>query len=154
MAFLSTKTRRDISASRIQRRGMMCVKGLPLANLACSRRFQHPYFSGSPRRTSKSPRLFTPLDSRRIANVVIAKNLNESSQQVQVQALEVGCSQSGSHPESNVIDCCSVDSREKKLYEDRRSRCTTAFPLDCTQFTRNSPAYNSSGILPYLPSIL
>jgi len=30
----------------------------------------------------------SPLDSRRIANVVIAKNLNHASPEVQVQALE------------------------------------------------------------------
>ena len=50
-------------------------------------------YSGSPRlsdkRPSRSPGPFSPLDSRRIANVVIAKNLNETHQQVQVQALEV-----------------------------------------------------------------
>lgn len=33
-------------------------------------------------------RTFTPLGSRKIANVVIAKNLNLASNQVQVQALE------------------------------------------------------------------
>lgn len=43
------------------------------------------------RPTSKSPQSFTPLDSRRIANVVIVKNLNQASSHVQVQALEVGC---------------------------------------------------------------
>lgn len=31
----------------------------------------------------------SPLDSRRIANVVIAKNLNHASPEVQVQALEL-----------------------------------------------------------------
>lgn len=41
------------------------------------------------RRASKSPRPFTPLDSRRIANVVIARNLNKASSQVQIQALEL-----------------------------------------------------------------
>jgi hypothetical protein len=41
------------------------------------------------RRTSKSPRSFSPLDSRRIANVVIAKDLDRASSQVQIQALEV-----------------------------------------------------------------
>ncbi|KAF1957930.1 hypothetical protein CC80DRAFT_515406 [Byssothecium circinans] len=41
------------------------------------------------RRTSKSPRPFTPLDSRRIANIVIAKSLNKATSQVQVQALEL-----------------------------------------------------------------
>jgi hypothetical protein len=49
--------------------------------------------SGSPkkpeRRLSKSPRPFSPLDDRKIANIVIAKNLNRASPQVQVQALEV-----------------------------------------------------------------
>ncbi|KAF2681742.1 hypothetical protein K458DRAFT_78568 [Lentithecium fluviatile CBS 122367] len=48
---------------------------------------------GSPkkpeRRMSKSPRPFTPLDCRRIANIVVAKNLNKASPQVQVQALEL-----------------------------------------------------------------
>ncbi|KAF2790665.1 hypothetical protein K505DRAFT_310996 [Melanomma pulvis-pyrius CBS 109.77] len=43
----------------------------------------------SERRTSKSPRAFTPLDSRRIANVVIANNLNTANSQVQIQALEL-----------------------------------------------------------------
>ncbi|KAF2734512.1 hypothetical protein EJ04DRAFT_493463 [Polyplosphaeria fusca] len=43
----------------------------------------------SDKRTSKSPRPFSPLDSRRIANVVIAKNLNTASAQVQTQALEL-----------------------------------------------------------------
>ena len=51
------------------------------------------FYSGSPRlsdkRPSRSPGPFSALDSRRIANVVIAKNLNETHQQVQVQALEV-----------------------------------------------------------------
>ncbi|OCK96086.1 uncharacterized protein K441DRAFT_695107 [Cenococcum geophilum 1.58] len=50
-------------------------------------------YSGSPRlsdkRPSRSPGPFSPLDSRRIANVVIAKNLNETHQQVQIQALEL-----------------------------------------------------------------
>lgn len=50
-------------------------------------------YSGSPRlsdkRPSRSPGPFSPLDSRRIANMVIAKNLNETHQQVQIQALEV-----------------------------------------------------------------
>ncbi|CAO2655106.1 Nn.00g101700.m01.CDS01 [Neocucurbitaria sp. VM-36] len=49
--------------------------------------------SGSPRmpdrRLSKSPRPFSPLDTRRIANIVIAKNLNRASSQVQIQALEL-----------------------------------------------------------------
>jgi hypothetical protein len=49
--------------------------------------------AGSPKksngRVSRSSRPFTPLDSRKIANVVIAKNLNLASSQVQVQALEV-----------------------------------------------------------------
>ncbi|KAF2264854.1 hypothetical protein CC78DRAFT_532963 [Lojkania enalia] len=53
------------------------------------------YFSASDtsrsfeRRFSKSPRLFSPLDSQRIANVVIAKNLNNANSQVQIQALEL-----------------------------------------------------------------
>jgi hypothetical protein len=42
------------------------------------------------KRTPKSPRPFSPLDTRKIANIVVAKNLNEASSQVQVQALEVG----------------------------------------------------------------
>jgi len=50
-------------------------------------------YSGSPRlsdkRPSRSPGPFSPLDGRRIANVIIAKNLNETHQQVQIQALEV-----------------------------------------------------------------
>ncbi|KAF2111593.1 hypothetical protein BDV96DRAFT_499368 [Lophiotrema nucula] len=41
------------------------------------------------RRASKSPRPFSPLDSHRIANVVIAKGLNTASSQVQTQALEL-----------------------------------------------------------------
>ncbi|KAF1934916.1 hypothetical protein EJ02DRAFT_362647 [Clathrospora elynae] len=40
-------------------------------------------------RISKSPRPFSPLDSRRIANVVVAHNLNRASKQVQIQALEL-----------------------------------------------------------------
>ncbi|ORY15309.1 hypothetical protein BCR34DRAFT_183645 [Clohesyomyces aquaticus] len=43
----------------------------------------------SERRAFKSPRPFGALDSRRIANVVIAKNLDRATQQVQVQALEL-----------------------------------------------------------------
>ncbi|KAF2468876.1 uncharacterized protein BDR25DRAFT_53793 [Lindgomyces ingoldianus] len=43
----------------------------------------------SDRRTSKSHLPFSPLDSRQIANVVIAQNLNKSTQQVQIQALEL-----------------------------------------------------------------
>ncbi|OAL05195.1 hypothetical protein IQ06DRAFT_212865 [Phaeosphaeriaceae sp. SRC1lsM3a] len=49
--------------------------------------------SGTPRsgrRTaSKSPRPFSPLDTRKIANIVIAKNLNAANSQVQIQALEL-----------------------------------------------------------------
>ncbi|KAF1846868.1 uncharacterized protein K460DRAFT_280504 [Cucurbitaria berberidis CBS 394.84] len=49
--------------------------------------------SGSPRmpdrRISKSPRPFSPLDSRRIANIVVAKDVNQASLQVQIQALEL-----------------------------------------------------------------
>ncbi|KAH7371284.1 hypothetical protein BKA66DRAFT_424316 [Pyrenochaeta sp. MPI-SDFR-AT-0127] len=49
--------------------------------------------SGSPwmpdRRASKSPKPFSPLDSRRIANVVVLKNLSRASSQVQIQALEL-----------------------------------------------------------------
>ncbi|KAH7384410.1 hypothetical protein DE146DRAFT_668548 [Phaeosphaeria sp. MPI-PUGE-AT-0046c] len=49
--------------------------------------------SGTPRSgrqtTSKSPRPFSPLDTRKIANVVIAKNLNAANSQVQIQALEL-----------------------------------------------------------------
>ncbi|KAL5385120.1 hypothetical protein DPSP01_004932 [Paraphaeosphaeria sporulosa] len=45
---------------------------------------------GSPKKfTGRSSRPFTPLDSRKIANVVIAKNFNIASNQVQVQALEL-----------------------------------------------------------------
>ncbi|EAT82451.1 hypothetical protein SNOG_10116 [Parastagonospora nodorum SN15] len=47
---------------------------------------------GTPRsgnkRGSKSPRPFSPLDTRKIANIVVAKNLNMASSQVQIQALE------------------------------------------------------------------
>ena len=43
----------------------------------------------SDRRTSKSPRPFSPLDSKRIANIVVARNLNRANPQVQIQALEV-----------------------------------------------------------------
>ncbi|KAF2826055.1 hypothetical protein CC86DRAFT_394819 [Ophiobolus disseminans] len=43
----------------------------------------------SNRRISKSPRPFSPQDSGRIANIVIAKNLNAASSQVQIQALEL-----------------------------------------------------------------
>jgi len=38
---------------------------------------------------SRTPGMPSPLDSRRIANVVIAKNLNHASPEVQVQALEL-----------------------------------------------------------------
>ncbi|KAF2004323.1 hypothetical protein P154DRAFT_572363 [Amniculicola lignicola CBS 123094] len=48
-----------------------------------------PRFSDLRPPPSKSPRPFSPLESRKIANVVIAKNLNEASSQVQVQALEL-----------------------------------------------------------------
>ncbi|KAF1921295.1 hypothetical protein BDU57DRAFT_435431 [Ampelomyces quisqualis] len=44
--------------------------------------------SGS-RRTPKSPKPFSPLDSRKIANIVIARNLNDATSQVQIQALEL-----------------------------------------------------------------
>ncbi|KAH5423342.1 hypothetical protein HBI23_198890 [Parastagonospora nodorum] len=48
---------------------------------------------GTPRsgnkRGSKSPRPFSPLDTRKIANIVVAKNLNMASSQVQIQALEL-----------------------------------------------------------------
>lgn len=40
-------------------------------------------------RTSKSPIPISPLESQRIANIVIARNLNHTSEQVQIQALEV-----------------------------------------------------------------
>ncbi|KAF2658937.1 hypothetical protein K491DRAFT_702587 [Lophiostoma macrostomum CBS 122681] len=43
----------------------------------------------SDRRKSRSSQPFSPLDSKRIANVVIAKNLNDASSEVQVQALEL-----------------------------------------------------------------
>ncbi|KAL1797813.1 hypothetical protein ACET3X_004419 [Alternaria dauci] len=43
----------------------------------------------SDRRTSKSPRPFSSLDSRHIANIVIARNLNRANPQVQIQALEL-----------------------------------------------------------------
>jgi len=43
----------------------------------------------SDKRASRSPGAFNSLDSRKIANVVIAKNLNETNQQVQIQALEL-----------------------------------------------------------------
>ncbi|KAF2196957.1 hypothetical protein GQ43DRAFT_425567 [Delitschia confertaspora ATCC 74209] len=49
-------------------------------------------YSGSPRLSRRSPRPFKPfipLDGRRIANVVIAVNLNEADHQVQIQALEL-----------------------------------------------------------------
>ncbi|KAF9700833.1 hypothetical protein EKO04_002082 [Ascochyta lentis] len=49
--------------------------------------------SGSPkrpdRRISKTPSAFTQLDSGRIANIVVAKNLDRANSQVQVQALEL-----------------------------------------------------------------
>ncbi|KAJ4331407.1 hypothetical protein N0V87_009197 [Didymella glomerata] len=49
--------------------------------------------SGSPkrpdRRASRTPSAFTQLDSGRIANIVIAKNLNHADSQVQIQALEL-----------------------------------------------------------------
>ncbi|KAF2848062.1 hypothetical protein T440DRAFT_175715 [Plenodomus tracheiphilus IPT5] len=41
------------------------------------------------RRLSKPPGLLSPFDSRQIANVVIVKNLNQASTEVQVQALEL-----------------------------------------------------------------
>ncbi|KAF2706010.1 hypothetical protein K504DRAFT_387494 [Pleomassaria siparia CBS 279.74] len=40
-------------------------------------------------RTPRSSRTFTPSDSKKIANVVIAKNLNTASSNVQIQALEL-----------------------------------------------------------------
>ncbi|KAF1970649.1 hypothetical protein BU23DRAFT_581979 [Bimuria novae-zelandiae CBS 107.79] len=40
-------------------------------------------------RVPRSARPFTRLDSRRIANLVVAKNLNQASNQVQIQALEL-----------------------------------------------------------------
>ncbi|EOA87204.1 hypothetical protein ACJQWK_10409 [Exserohilum turcicum] len=40
-------------------------------------------------RTSKSPIPISPLESQRIANIVIARNLNHTSEQVQIQALEL-----------------------------------------------------------------
>ncbi|KAJ4372590.1 hypothetical protein N0V86_007952 [Didymella sp. IMI 355093] len=49
--------------------------------------------SGSPkrpdRRVSKAPSALTQLDSGRIANIVIAKNLDRANPQVQIQALEL-----------------------------------------------------------------
>lgn len=41
------------------------------------------------RRQSKSPRPFSPLEGRKIANIVIAKHLNTANAHVQVQALEL-----------------------------------------------------------------
>lgn len=41
------------------------------------------------RKLKKSPRPFSPLDNRRIANIVVATNLNQASSQVQIQALEL-----------------------------------------------------------------
>ncbi|KAF2126675.1 hypothetical protein P153DRAFT_369340 [Dothidotthia symphoricarpi CBS 119687] len=47
-------------------------------------------FSGSPKNAAfTSPRSFTPLEGRRIANVVVVKNLNLASSHVQIQALEL-----------------------------------------------------------------
>ncbi|KAF2806450.1 uncharacterized protein BDZ99DRAFT_95204 [Mytilinidion resinicola] len=62
------------------------------------RRSNDDYFSSfsisdqirhSEKRVPRSPGAFNPLDSRKIANIVIAKNLNETHQQVQIQALEL-----------------------------------------------------------------
>ncbi|KAL6703554.1 hypothetical protein ACN47E_009579 [Coniothyrium glycines] len=41
------------------------------------------------RRRSKSPQTFNPLDNRKIANIIIATNLNTASTEVQIQALEL-----------------------------------------------------------------
>ena len=51
----------------------------------------------SDRRGPRSPQPFSPLDSRKIANVVVALNLNRASSQVQVQALEVRTGIGSSH---------------------------------------------------------
>ncbi|KAG9200552.1 hypothetical protein G6514_006894 [Epicoccum nigrum] len=54
---------------------------------------QFASLSGSPkrpeRRTQRKPDDLTNLDNGRIANIVIAKNLNRTSSQVQIQALEL-----------------------------------------------------------------
>ena len=55
--------------------------------------FQFTSLSGSPKRaegrTQRKPDDLAQLDNGRIANIVIAKNLNRASSQVQIQALEV-----------------------------------------------------------------
>lgn len=68
--------------------GYMAYGGLLIANICQDLKYAAQ--AGSPKKfNGRSSRPFTPLDSRKIANVVIAKNLNLSSNQVQVQALEV-----------------------------------------------------------------
>jgi hypothetical protein len=74
---------------------MILGSGMAVANVR--QELGYAANAGSPKksngRVSRSSRAFMPLDSRKIANVVIAKNLNLASSQVQVQALEVPMNQ-------------------------------------------------------------
>jgi hypothetical protein len=70
-----------------------------------------------------------PPDSRNIANIVVARDLNRASQQVQIQALEVLIAMG----ETTVDLRLTVDSRKTQLYKNCGTRCTQAFPLHVTQ---------------------
>ena len=94
---------------------------------------QYLSYSGSPRlsdkRPSRSPGPFSPLDSRRIANVVIAKNLNETHQQVQIQALEVFQSLDSSFTSWNGsldVDILVAHSRQAHIFTNSSSCRTKA----------------------------
>jgi hypothetical protein len=70
-----------------------------------------------------------PPDSRNIANIVIARDLNRASQQVQIQALEVLIVMSETTADLRL----AVDSRKTQLYKNCGACCTQAFPLHITQ---------------------
>lgn len=95
------------------------------------------------RRISKSPKPFTPLDSRRIANIVIAKNLNQASSQVQVQALEVIAP---SHIAMLKADVFLAYARETQFHENSRTRCPKTISFHRSQCQRYTAFDNAFGI--------
>ena len=90
---------------------------------------------------SRSPtNAFSPLDSQRIANVVIARNLNQASSQVQIQALEVW-------PLSLYVVLSwrsSAHTRKTELHKNCSTRRTKAFSVHCHEYFRHPTLNNAS----------
>jgi hypothetical protein len=84
----------------------------------------------SSRRTPKSPRPFSPLDSRHIANIVVAKNLNQANPQVQIQALEVSGIRTVLSVSSNYV---TAHARQAQFFTDCRSRRSKTISLHCIE---------------------